>query len=191
MLRAVLPVVAVLAFAWLPHPDQAATITTLKSLKLDVPTSDAMFPAGPGSDAINNNCIACHSADHVEPAFVVEGGLAGGGQQNDHGLQGSHQPRRRQSDRGLSGSHQGRFIAGSRKLAAIASLHCQIFKEKKSARYDENCNQCWNIGHGLLRVRQGADHQRHDARSGRCADDPASRERERAAAQCALGNRSG
>jgi len=28
-----------------------------------------MFPAGPGSDAINNNCIACHSADHVdEPA---------------------------------------------------------------------------------------------------------------------------
>jgi hypothetical protein len=66
MLRAVLPVVAVLAFAWLPHPGQAATIiTTLKSLKLDVPTSDAMFPAGPGSDAINNNRIACHSADHV------------------------------------------------------------------------------------------------------------------------------
>jgi hypothetical protein len=27
--------------------------------------SDAMFPAGPGSDAINNNCLACHSADHV------------------------------------------------------------------------------------------------------------------------------
>jgi hypothetical protein len=65
MLRAVLPVVAVLGLALLPHPGRAATITTLKSLKLDVPTSDTMFPAGPGSDAINNNCLACHSADHV------------------------------------------------------------------------------------------------------------------------------
>ena len=65
MLRAVLPVVAVLYLVLLPHTGQAATITTLKSLKLDVPTSDAMFPAGPESDAINNNCLACHSADHV------------------------------------------------------------------------------------------------------------------------------
>ncbi|MGY4458571.1 hypothetical protein [Bradyrhizobium sp. LB13.1] len=49
----------------LPYSDLAASITTLKSLKLDVPTSDTMFPAGPGSDAINNNYLACHSADHV------------------------------------------------------------------------------------------------------------------------------
>jgi hypothetical protein len=65
MLRAILPMAAVLGLVLLPHPGQAATITALKSLKLDVPTSDAMFPAGPGSDAINNNCLACHSADHV------------------------------------------------------------------------------------------------------------------------------
>ena len=65
MPRAVLPIVAVLCLVLLPHPDPAATITTLKSLKLDVPTSDTMFPTGPGSDAINNNCLACHSADHV------------------------------------------------------------------------------------------------------------------------------
>src|SRR6202790_2007018 len=65
MLRAVPAMVAGLVRVLLPHPGDAATITTLKSLKLDVPTSDAMFPAGPGSDAINNNCIACHSADHV------------------------------------------------------------------------------------------------------------------------------
>jgi hypothetical protein len=64
MLRAVVPMAAVLGLVLLLHPDQAATITTLKSLKLDVPISDAMFP-GPGSDAINNNCLACHSADHV------------------------------------------------------------------------------------------------------------------------------
>jgi cytochrome c5 len=65
MPRAVLPMVAALGLVLLPHPGHAATITALKSLKLDVPASDAMFPAGPGSDAINNNCIACHSADHV------------------------------------------------------------------------------------------------------------------------------
>jgi hypothetical protein len=64
MSRAVLPMVAVLGLVLLPHPGVAATITTLKSLKLDVPTSE-MFPAGPGADAINNNCLACHSADHV------------------------------------------------------------------------------------------------------------------------------
>jgi hypothetical protein len=64
MLRTVVPMAAVLGLVLLLHPDQAATITTLKSLKLDVPSSDAMFP-GPGSDAINNNCLACHSADHV------------------------------------------------------------------------------------------------------------------------------
>jgi hypothetical protein len=75
MLRAVLPTVVVLGFALLPHPGQSETITKLKSLKLDVPTSDAMFPPGPGSDAINNNCLACHSADHVlnQPSLSREG----------------------------------------------------------------------------------------------------------------------
>jgi mono/diheme cytochrome c family protein len=30
-----------------------------------------MFPNGPGADAINNNCLACHSADMVlnQPAM--------------------------------------------------------------------------------------------------------------------------
>jgi hypothetical protein len=65
MQRAGLPMVAVLGLVLLPHPGEATTIAALKSLKLDVPTSDTMFPAGPGSDAINNNCLACHSADHV------------------------------------------------------------------------------------------------------------------------------
>ena len=45
MLRAVLAMVALLGLVLLPHPGEAATITTLKSLKLDVPTSDTMFPA--------------------------------------------------------------------------------------------------------------------------------------------------
>jgi cytochrome c5 len=60
-----MPMIIVLGLVLSRDPCQAATITTLKSLKLDVPSSDTMFPAGPGSDAINNNCLACHSADHV------------------------------------------------------------------------------------------------------------------------------
>jgi hypothetical protein len=65
MLRAIMPMITVVGLVLSRDPGQAATVTTLKSLKLDVPSSDAMFPAGPGSDAINNNCLACHSADHV------------------------------------------------------------------------------------------------------------------------------
>jgi hypothetical protein len=44
---------------------RAATPLQLKSVKIDLPDSDKMFPDGPGSDAINNNCLACHSADMV------------------------------------------------------------------------------------------------------------------------------
>ena len=49
----------------------AATPLQLKSVKVDLPDSDKMFPTGPGSDAINNNCLACHSADMVlnQPAL--------------------------------------------------------------------------------------------------------------------------
>jgi len=42
----------------------------IKSTTVDLPAGDALFP-GPGADAINNNCLACHSADMVlnQPAF--------------------------------------------------------------------------------------------------------------------------
>jgi cytochrome c5 len=56
---------AVCGVVLLPLAGHAAPLTTLKSLKLDVPTSDAMVPPGPGADAVNNNCLACHSADHL------------------------------------------------------------------------------------------------------------------------------
>jgi hypothetical protein len=38
---------------------------------LDLPDSDRTFPEGPGADAINNNCLACHSAGMVlnQPAL--------------------------------------------------------------------------------------------------------------------------
>jgi hypothetical protein len=66
-----LPVLAVLCVASMPLAARAATPFELKSVKLDLPDSDRMFPEGPGSDAINNNCLACHSAGMVlnQPAL--------------------------------------------------------------------------------------------------------------------------
>nr|WP_244549159.1 cytochrome c [Bradyrhizobium canariense] len=49
----------------LPHVSYAGAAFELKSVKIDLPDSDRMFPDGPGSDAINNNCLACHSAGMV------------------------------------------------------------------------------------------------------------------------------
>jgi hypothetical protein len=45
-----------------------------KSVSVDLPDSDQMFPGGSESDAINNNCLACHSADMVlnQPALPRE-----------------------------------------------------------------------------------------------------------------------
>jgi hypothetical protein len=36
-----------------------------KSVSVNLPFGDKTFPPGPGSDAINGNCLACHSADMV------------------------------------------------------------------------------------------------------------------------------
>jgi hypothetical protein len=60
-----LSTVLILGASLLPLTAHAGPLTELKSVKLEVPASDMMFPAGPGSDAANNNCLACHSADHV------------------------------------------------------------------------------------------------------------------------------
>ena len=53
---------------------QAGSVGTplvLKSISLELPTSDRTFPDGPGSAAINNNCLVCHSAGMVlnQPAM--------------------------------------------------------------------------------------------------------------------------
>jgi hypothetical protein len=54
-----------LGAALLSAPAVAAPLEQLKSPNVEVPSSDTMFPPGPGSDAINSGCLACHSADHV------------------------------------------------------------------------------------------------------------------------------
>ena len=38
---------------------------TPKSASIDLPQGNFQFPPGPGSDAITNNCLACHSAGMV------------------------------------------------------------------------------------------------------------------------------
>jgi hypothetical protein len=65
MCRNLLPAVVLLGVVSMPLVARAATPSELKPVKIDLPDSDKMFPQGPGSDAINNNCLACHSADMV------------------------------------------------------------------------------------------------------------------------------
>lgn len=60
MLLLALVMVAVLAAL----SGRTEPLITLKSVTVDLPDSGRMFP-GPGSDAINNNCLACHSAGMV------------------------------------------------------------------------------------------------------------------------------
>ncbi len=74
-----LPFLLALGTALLPLPGQAEDQgqgqgqppLTLKSVSIDLPNGDRMFPPGPGSEAINNNCLACHSVGMVlnQPAM--------------------------------------------------------------------------------------------------------------------------
>jgi len=65
MPRILLATAAICVVVLPPLAGHAAPLTALKSLTLDVPTSDATVPPGPGADAVNGNCLACHSADHL------------------------------------------------------------------------------------------------------------------------------
>jgi hypothetical protein len=71
MLRPMLPIALVLGAALAPVCAMADSQLSLKSVSVDLPPGVDMFPNGPGADAINNNCLACHSADMVlnQPAM--------------------------------------------------------------------------------------------------------------------------
>jgi cytochrome c5 len=47
-----------------PFAARAQQKLSLKSVSVDLPFG-GMFPDGPGSDLLNNNCLACHSAGMV------------------------------------------------------------------------------------------------------------------------------
>ena len=57
--------ILLLGAASIPATAGAASPFEFKPVNIDLPDSDRMFPAGPGADAINNNCLACHSAGMV------------------------------------------------------------------------------------------------------------------------------
>jgi hypothetical protein len=65
MLRTLLPAVMALGVMLPPLAGHAAQLDALTSLHLDLPSSDMTFPDGPGADAMNSNCLTCHSVDHV------------------------------------------------------------------------------------------------------------------------------
>ena len=71
MMRTVLPIALGAGVALSPCCAQAEGKLSLRSVSVDLPAGDRMFPGGPGADAINNNCLACHSAGMVlnQPAL--------------------------------------------------------------------------------------------------------------------------
>jgi hypothetical protein len=73
MLRQAFPV-ALLTVAALISLGHADDRVMLKSVNVDLPFGDRIFPDGPGSQAVNNNCLACHSAGMVltQPALSKE-----------------------------------------------------------------------------------------------------------------------
>jgi hypothetical protein len=64
LLHAVILLGALMGSASMPLVARATTALEIKPVKIDLPDSDRMF-TGPGADAINNNCLACHSAGMV------------------------------------------------------------------------------------------------------------------------------
>lgn len=71
MFRALLHAGILLGTGLMPLAAEAAAPFEPKSVSLDLPDSDRTFPDGPGADAVNNNCLACHSAGMVlnQPAL--------------------------------------------------------------------------------------------------------------------------
>jgi hypothetical protein len=72
MTRNLLPLALLAGIALSTFSGKADTGISLKSVSVvDLPTGDRMFPDGPGADAANNNCLACHSAGMVlnQPAL--------------------------------------------------------------------------------------------------------------------------
>ena len=48
-----------------PASPNAPLTFVLKSVSVELPTSDITFPGGAAADAINANCLSCHSAGMV------------------------------------------------------------------------------------------------------------------------------
>src|ERR1700737_744257 len=65
MLRRMLPVAVVAGVILAPPLARPEEKFSLKSVSVDLPASDRIFPNGHGSDEANENCLICHSAGMV------------------------------------------------------------------------------------------------------------------------------
>jgi len=65
MRQAHLLAIAAIPAALGAFPALAASPMRFTSQAIELPSSDRVFPDGPGVEAINNNCLACHSAGMV------------------------------------------------------------------------------------------------------------------------------
>jgi hypothetical protein len=55
----------VVAATLAPLSVAAQTVPPLKSVSVDLPPGFDLFPGGAAAQAINSNCLACHSSDMV------------------------------------------------------------------------------------------------------------------------------
>lgn len=62
MLNRLLSVILAISIAAPVIAVQAKDALVLKTVNVVLPTSDRMFPDGPGSDVVNSYCLVCHSA---------------------------------------------------------------------------------------------------------------------------------
>jgi mono/diheme cytochrome c family protein len=71
MLIKILPIGLLIGAALSPVAARAQAAPVFKSVTVDLPAGDRVFPGGAAADAINNNCLACHSAGMVlnQPAL--------------------------------------------------------------------------------------------------------------------------
>jgi mono/diheme cytochrome c family protein len=78
MLRTFIVMGALLGAVLVPLTTRAAATVELKSVSVALPDSDRTFTPGPGSDAVTNNCLACHSVGMVlnQPALSREAWIA-------------------------------------------------------------------------------------------------------------------
>lgn len=71
MRKQVLAIACLIPAALASAPAWTESTLAIKSTSVDLPAGDALFPGGAEADAINNNCLACHSTEMVltQPAF--------------------------------------------------------------------------------------------------------------------------
>ncbi len=95
MLSKILPIGLLLWVALSPVAASAQAAPVFKSVTVDLPAGDRVFPGGAAAEAINNNKRAMGCRGH----------------QDAHGLQGTDRPQGRQRDPRLSGQPQGREMS--------------------------------------------------------------------------------